>query len=154
MRPAIDSSSQEAVDAHHHFWDLGRFEYAWMPPGRNVLHRNYLPGDLAPILERNGVSRTVLVQAHQSVQEAEFLLDVAETTDFVAGVVAWVDLTRPDVGTALDSLARRSKLVGIRHQVEDDPDEAWLNREAAIRGLKEVARRANIPITFLERMLT
>lgn len=145
------------VDSHHHFWDLSRFDYYWMPPGPNVLRRNYLPDDMKPLLERTGVSRTVLVQAHLSVDEARFLLDIAEGSDFVAGVVAWVDLTSRNVGNVLDELVRHhplstrmergtggevsSPLVGIRHQVEDDPDEAWLSRPTAIRGLKEVAAR-------------
>ncbi len=129
------------VDSHQHFWDLGRFQYEWMPPGPSVLRRNYMPQDMAPLLRRNGVSRTVLVQAHQSVEEARFLLDLAEANDFIAGVVAWVDLASRDVGRVLDELMRRPKLVGIRHQVESDPDDAWLGREAAIRGLKEVAAR-------------
>ena len=129
------------VDSHHHFWDLERFEYGWIPPAPSVLRRNYLPEDLAPVLDRNGVTNTVLVQAHQSVQEARFLLDLAEANEFVAGVVAWVDLTSPEVGDTLDELRQRDKLVGIRHQVEGDPDDAWLTRDAAVRGLKEVADR-------------
>ncbi len=132
---------KSTVDSHHHFWDLGRFDYDWMPQEPSVLRRNYLPGDLAPILERNGVGRTVLVQAHASVEEAEFLLELATSTDFVAGVVAWVDLTSPDVGRALDRLSRGGPLVGVRHMVEADPDVAWLSRDAAVRGLREVASR-------------
>ena len=135
------SDATSTIDSHQHFWDLGRFDYAWMPPGDKVLRRNYLPDNLAPVLHRNGIERTVIVQAHQSVGEANFLLDLAEATDFVAGVVAWVDLTSPDVGAVLDELARRPKLVGIRHQVHDEADEAWLVRDDAIRGLREVARR-------------
>lgn len=129
------------VDSHHHFWDLGRLDYPWMPPGDRVLTRNYLPSDLAPQLERSGVSATVLVQATHSPEEAGFLLDLAESTDFVAGVVAWVDLTSPDVGETLDELQRRPRLVGVRHQVHDEPDDAWLARSDVVRGLKELARR-------------
>ena len=134
------ADSSPIIDSHHHFWDLSRFDYKWTSPP-SVLQRNYLPEDLAPLLEKTGVSKTVLVQAHQSVDEANFLLDIADSTDFVAGVVAWVDLTSPDVGDALDELMKRPKLVSIRHQVEDDPDVAWLTREASLRGLREVAAR-------------
>ena len=122
-------------------WDLERFDYEWMPPEPSVLRRSYLPKDLRPVLGRNGVERTVLVQAHASVEEAEFLLTLATGADFVAGVVAWVDLISPDVGASLDRLSRMGPLVGIRHLVETDPDEAWLSRDASIRGLREVARR-------------
>jgi L-fuconolactonase len=137
----IETPREMIVDSHHHFWDVGKLDYPWMPPGEGVLRRNYLPADLAPILERNGVSRTVLVQANQSPEEAGFLLDLAEATDFVAGVVVWVDLTSPDVAKVLDELGRRPKLVGVRHQVHDEPDDAWLSRDDVVRGLRELGRR-------------
>ena len=129
------------VDSHHHFWDLERLDYGWMPPGDSVLRRDYLPEDLAPVLARNGVSRTVLVQAHESVEEAGWLLDLAGASDFVAGVVAWVNLASPDVGRVLDGLMKRPKLVGVRHGVEHDADQAWLTRDASVRGLKELEAR-------------
>ena len=106
-----------------------------------MLSRDYLPDDLAPLLERNGVSRTVLVQADSSVEEAGFLLDLADANDFVAGVVAWVDLTSPHVGRVLDKLSRRPKLAGIRHLIHEEPDEAWMSRDEVVTGLKEVASR-------------
>lgn len=131
----------EIIDSHHHFWDLSRFHYEWMPPPPNVLLRSYLPEDLKPLLQATGVDGTIVVQAHKSVAEAEFLLDLADANDFVSGVVAWVDLTRPNVGNVLDELMKRPKLVGIRHQIEDDPDGEWLTREDSVRGLREVAAR-------------
>ena len=73
--------------------------------------------------------------------EAPFLLDLADRTDFVAGVVAWVDLTDPAVGTTLDELGKNKKLVGIRHQVHDEPDDRWLLRDDVLRGLKELEAR-------------
>jgi len=112
-----------------------------MPPPPNLLLRSYLPEDLKPLLQATGIDRTIVVQAHKSVAEAEFLLDLAEANEFVAGVVAWVDLTGPSVGEVLDGLMKRPKLVGIRHQVEDEPDDEWLTREDSVRGLREVAAR-------------
>ncbi|MCY4655144.1 MAG: amidohydrolase family protein [Dehalococcoidia bacterium] len=129
------------VDSHHHFWDVFRLDYPWMPPGPSVVRRNYLPNDLEPLLDEVGIQKTVLVQAQQSLEEANFLLDIAESTDFVAGVVAWVDIQSPSVGHDLDTLMRRNKLVGIRHQVEDDPDDDWLVRDNTIRGLREISAR-------------
>ena len=133
--------AQVTVDSHHHLWDIDRLHYAWMPPGDNVLKRNYLPDDMRPLLERNGIDRTVLVQAHESLDEARWLIDLAESGDFIAGAVVWVDLVDPDVGRVLDELMERPGLVGVRHGVEHDPDQEWLTRPASIRGLKELAER-------------
>ena len=135
------TAGHETVDSHHHFWDLTRLDYPWMPPGASVVRRNYLPPDLEPLIEAAGIRKTVLVQAHQSLEEANFLLDIAQATDFVAGIVAWVDVRSPRVGADLDRLMSRDGLVGIRHQVEDDPDDDWLIGEETIRGLREIASR-------------
>ena len=129
------------VDSHHHFWDISRLDYPWMPPGPSVVRRNYLPDDLKPLIDEAGIQKTVLVQAQQSLEEANFLLDIAESSDFVAGVVAWADVQSPNVGDDLDALMKRDKLVGIRHQVEDDPDDDWLIQDSTIRGLREIASR-------------
>ena len=127
------------VDSHHHFWDISRLEYPWMPPDPSVVRRNYLPDDIRPLIDEAGIQKTVLVQAQQSLEEANFLLDIAESNDFVAGVVVWADVQSPDVGDDLDALMKRDKLVGIRHQVEDDPDDDWLIRDSTVRGLREIA---------------
>ena len=129
------------VDSHHHFWDLDMFDFGWMSGAPDVLRRNYLPADLAPELERTGVSRTVLVQATQDAGEADFLLDLAEANEFIAGVVAWTDLTADDLGATLDRLMKRRGLVGIRHLVHDEQDDAWLARDDVVRGLGELERR-------------
>jgi L-fuconolactonase len=136
----VTAPNETIVDSHHHFWDVDRLEYVWMPPDPSVLRQNYVPETMAPLLERAGVSKTVLVQAHQSIEEAHWLLEIAEEMDFVAGVVAWADLTSPGLGRDLDSIQAKQGLVGIRHQVEEEPDEAWLVRPDVIGGLKEVAR--------------
>jgi L-fuconolactonase len=86
----------------------------------------------------------VLVQTISSEDETRDFLRVAETTDFVLGVVGWVDLTADDVGDRLDALAEAdggSWLVGIRHQVHDEPDERWLNRPDVRGGLRALVER-------------
>ncbi len=135
------NDSVPTVDSHQHFWDIDRLEYPWMPEGDNVLRRSYLPEYLAPHLERAGISKTVVVQAQMTMAEAGLLFDLAENTDSIAGVVAWVDLTDANVGATLDRLLDNPKFVGVRHQVHDEPDERWLLRDDVVRGLRELAQR-------------
>ena len=144
------SNSSLVIDSHHHFWDVGMRDYQWMPPGESVLRRNYLPEDLAPALEQGGVDKTVIVQAHQSVEETMWMLDIAENTDFVAGVVGWVDLTADDVGDTLDELQANPWFKGVRHIWHDEPDDDWLARPGPINGLREVAARG-LAYDFLVR---
>ena len=70
------SDSDPTVDSHQHFWDIDRLTYPWMPEGDNVLRRSYLPEDLAPHLERAGISKTVVVQAQMTMAEADLLFDL------------------------------------------------------------------------------
>jgi len=130
------------VDAHQHFWDPGRYSYPWMDaPGLEPLRRSYLPEDLEPILHEAGVNQTVLVQAQSSLNETRWFLELAEANDFIAGVVGWVDLTARDLGAVLDELIKHPKFKGVRHQAENEPSDAWLNRDDVLRGFKELARR-------------
>jgi L-fuconolactonase len=131
------------VDSHQHFWDLERFEYPWMTDDLQPIRRNFGPTDLQPLLLERGVDRTVVVQAISSVDETRYLLEIAAESDFVAGVVGWVDLADPGVGAVVADLrngAGGRYLVGIRHQVHDEPDPAWLLRDEVQRGLGELIR--------------
>ena len=80
------------VDSHQHFWRLARGDYGWLPKEAHpALYRDFAPADLAPLLADAGIERTILVQAAPTEAETHFLLDLAETTSFVAGVVGWAD---------------------------------------------------------------
>lgn len=138
------------IDAHQHFWDLGRLTYSWMPSGPSPLRRDYLPSDLKPILETHHFDGSVVVQAHQSLDEARWLLQLAAENDFIKGVVAWADLTDPQLGQSLDELQRHARFKGIRHPVHDEPDPRWLLQPDVLRGLAELARR-DIPFDLLLR---
>jgi L-fuconolactonase len=106
-----------------------------------AIRRRFGPEDLRPLLESNGVDRTLLVQTVSSPDETREFLATADATDFVAGVVGWVDLTDPEIGERLAHLRKGpggSLLVGIRHQVHDEPDPSWLLRRAVQRGIRAV----------------
>jgi L-fuconolactonase len=124
------------VDAHQHFWDPASAEYPWMTDDVAALRRRFGPEDLEPLLDEHGVTGTVLVQARGSLDETRTLLEIAAATPFVLGVVGWIDLTDADAARVLDDLG--GKLVGVRHQVEDEPDPAWLLRPDVQRGLAAV----------------
>lgn len=131
------------VDAHHHFWDTtsGRFDYYWMGDDLAAIKGVRGPDQLRPLLAERGVDRTVVVQTIPSVEETEVFLATAAATDFVAGVVGWVDLTDPAVADTIAGLRARPDgrwLVAIRHQVHDERDAEWLLRPDVKRGLKAV----------------
>jgi L-fuconolactonase len=127
------------VDAHHHLWDPTRRNYPWMSGAAlDPIRRPYTVDDLRSAAGPS-VAATILVQTISSVSETEEFLATAGESP-VAGVVGWVDLTA-DTAAQLDELRTvpyGQCLVGIRHQVEDEPDPSWLLRPDVMRGLRAV----------------
>ncbi len=141
------------VDSHQHFWDPALADYPWMTDAVAPIRRRLMPGDLRPRLVEAGVDYTVLVQARSDVQETRELLRLAADTDFIAGVVGWVDLSAPNLVDTIDQLRELEgggKLVGIRHQVHDESDERWLLRDDVLRGLR-IVRDAGLAYDLLVR---
>lgn len=116
------------IDAHQHFWSTARSDYRWLTPALPHLWRDFLPDDLAPLLKRHGIEKTILVQAAPTEAETEFLLTLADKTPFVAGVVGWIDFDAADAPARVAAMAAGEKLVGLRPMVQDMADEAWLSR--------------------------
>jgi L-fuconolactonase len=57
------------IDAHQHYWNPERGDYGWLTPDLAPLYRTFGPADLAPLREKAGVARTVVVQAAPTVEE-------------------------------------------------------------------------------------
>ena len=125
------------VDAHHHLWDPARRAYPWMDERLAPFQRRFGPEDLDAATGPHGIGQTVVVQTVASVEETKEFLAVAGAGGRVAGVVGWVDLTVADVADAVAALRAApggEALVGIRHQVHDEPDPAWLLRGEVLPG--------------------
>ena len=117
------------IDAHHHFWRYDPGEYGWINDSMAVLRRDFLPGELRREIDGVGINGVVSVQARQTLEETRWLLGLAAEHDFIRGVVGWVPLAEPDVRRHLDALADRPALKGIRHIVQDEPDDSFLLRD-------------------------
>ncbi|MGW0465520.1 amidohydrolase family protein [Streptomyces sp. NPDC003027] len=131
------------VDAHHHVWDLSVREQDWITgPELASLRGDFSLDDLSPEARAAGVTATVLVQTVTVPEETPELLALAAGSDLVAGVVGWTDLTAPDVAGTLAGLRAGpggEHLVGMRHQVQGEPDPRWLVRPDVLRGLTAIA---------------
>jgi L-fuconolactonase len=141
------------VDAHHHLWDPARATYPFLTDELAAIRRRFGPDDLRPLIEAAGVERTVLVQTRSDRGETREFLATAAATTFIGGVIGWVDLADPGAGDAIAELRAGSggaKLVGIRHQVHDEPDAGWLARPQVRRGLRAVGA-AGLPFDLLIR---
>ena len=111
------------IDAHQHFWRYTAEEFGWIGDPMAAIRRDFLPGDLRPLLDAAGIDATIAVQARQSIEETDFLLGLAAENDWIAGVVGWAPLGSSDADAALECMAAHPKLRGVRHGLQAEPDE-------------------------------
>jgi L-fuconolactonase len=117
----------ERIDAHQHFWQVSRRDYPWLTADAfPALYRDFEPADLAPLIGHCGIGRTILVQGAQTEDETNFLLHIARSTDFVAGVVGWTDLLAADAPAGVAAMAAKPKLVALRPMLEVIEDDDWI----------------------------
>ena len=116
------------IDSHQHFWNPHRGDYGWMPPDDPILSKTYGPEDILPSLKKHSVNKTVLVQAAPTLYETEYLLGIADSVEFVAGVVGWVDFEQKNSYIHLERLKKHKKFKGLRPMVQDLPDDTWMAR--------------------------
>ena len=129
------------IDAHQHFWRYHAAEYDWIDDSMAALRRDFLPPDSRRELESIGFDACVAVQACQTLEETSWLLSLADAAPSIAGVVGWVDLQAGSsrVREQIESLGGSSKLVGVRHLVQAEPDERFLVRPQVLDGLSVLA---------------
>jgi L-fuconolactonase len=132
------------VDTHQHFWNYDPAEYAWIDDRMTPLRRDFLPLDARREMDAIGVIACIAVQVRQTLEETAWLLELADEFPFIAGVIGWVDLQAPDVDAQLARVAAHSRLVGIRHIVQAEPD-GFLERPAFLRG---IARLEPFDLTY------
>ena len=138
------------IDAHQHFWERSQpFDYTWLDdPALAAIRRDYLPSDLKPHLDAAGVRQSIFVQTQHNVAENRWALSMAEETDWLAGVVGWVDLASEACEEQLLEFRDHPKFVGVRHVTQDEPDDDFILRPAVLRGLK-VLEKHGVPFDLL-----
>ena len=139
--PADLPSRGPTLDAHVHVWDLAARPQPWTD-GLPVLQRSFGLDDVAGDLRAAGQDGVIVVQTVASAAETRELLALAAAQRLVAGVVGWAGLSRPDPADQL--LAAQAApggraLVGVRHQLQEEPDQEWLARPQVRDGLRAVA---------------
>jgi L-fuconolactonase len=118
----------EKIDAHHHLWRYNAAEYGWLDEGMRELHRDFLPKDLIVELAKAGIDGTVAVQARQTLDETRWLLDQAEASEAIRGVVGWASIAGEEFPGIMEEFEHRPKLKGLRHVIQDEPDENYILR--------------------------
>ena len=127
------------IDAHVHFWKYHPVKDAWITSDMKVIQHDFLPEDLLPLLKENNIDGCMAVQAGQSEEETNFLLQLAAANDHIKGIVGWVDLSSYNVGERLSHFSAYKKLKGFRHIVQAEP-EGFLLKEDFLNGIKALSQ--------------
>jgi L-fuconolactonase len=123
------------IDSHQHFWIYTEKEYSWINKQMGILKKDFLPKDLETELQLEEFDGSIAVQARQTYEETKWLLQLAESNNFIKGVVGWVELCSPDIRSRLVELASFPKFAGVRHVVHDEPDNDFILRKDFQNGI-------------------
>jgi L-fuconolactonase len=134
------------VDTHIHVWDLEKAEYPWLKGDKSILNRTWKIEELDAERKKAGVTMGVLVQASESFEDTDLMMEIAGQTDWIAGVVGWLPLTDPKATQKVleEKYLKEKYFKGVRHQIHDEPDTNWLLQEEVLESLKILAAH-NIP---------
>ncbi|MGZ3778684.1 MAG: amidohydrolase family protein [Mucilaginibacter sp.] len=126
----------QRIDAHQHFCQFDPVRDSWITQDMLVIRRDFLPADLLPILERNEIDGSILVQTCQDEADNDFMLKLAAENDFIKGIVGWVDLRAENVEDRLRFYRENHpKMKGFRHVLQAEADEKFMLRDDFKRGI-------------------
>lgn len=123
------------IDSHQHFWKYEPIKHDWIDDAMSVIRKDFMPSDLQKVYAENGIDGCVAIQADQTLEETDFLLDLAENNNFIKGIVGWVDLRAENIEEVLKEYSKYPKLKGFRHVVQGEPDHNFLLRPDFLRGI-------------------
>ena len=129
------------TDTHVHTWNFERAGYEWLKGNTTILNRNYLLDELEAERKAAGITKGVLVQAANTVEETNYMLEVAIETEWIKGVVGWLPLTDPEQSERILSsqYIHQPYIKGIRHLMHDEPDAKWLLQPEVLESLQSLA---------------
>ncbi|MEO8174003.1 MAG: amidohydrolase family protein [Sediminibacterium sp.] len=122
------------IDSHQHFWKYDPVVHEWINDTMLVIRKDFLPGDLSPILQRNKIDGCVVVQVDQSEKETDFLIELAGTNPFIKAVVGWIDLRAENIKERLAHYQQHSIVKGFRHILQGE-DPAFMLQPDFLRGI-------------------
>jgi L-fuconolactonase len=134
-----ETARVETIDAHHHLWRYTAAEYGWIDDEMQLLRRDFLLPDLKAAMATASIDGTIAVQARQTLEETRWLLDLADATDAIRGVVGWAPIAGEDFPGCMEAFDGREKLKGLRHVIQSEQDEHYILREDFNSGIRTMA---------------
>lgn len=128
------------IDTHQHFWNYDPQKHEWIDDKMKRIRKDFLPEDLEPILQENGMDGCIAVQADQTEAENDFLLQLSDKNDFIKGITGWLDFCSNKIEERLEYYSGFEKLKGFRHVVQGEPDPNFLLRKKFCNGISKLQK--------------
>lgn len=123
------SGHNSILDTHHHAWRYQSEEYSWMGPSDEVLKRDFSLADYLAEAQQLSIKAAVAVQSRQKIEETDFLIGIAQSSDLPHFVVGWFDLLAHDAEEVIKKYAQSRHLVGARHFLSLEPNHSLFQSE-------------------------
>lgn len=143
------------IDTHQHFWHYNPEEFDWITNEMHRIQKNFLPEDLKATLKDTDVEGVVTVQARQSLEETDWLLQLASDHPFINGIVGWVPLQDERISEIVDRYYNNHPLLkGVRHIIQGEPDPQFILNKDFNYGISQLKKYGLIyEILVLEHQL-
>lgn len=128
------------IDSHQHFWKYEPVKHDWIDDSMAVIRKDFMPSDLQKVYTDNEIDGCVAVQADQTLEETDFLLNLSKENDFIKGIVVWVDFRAENIDDVLKHYSQFEKIKGFRHVVQGEPDHNFLLRPDFLRGISKLEK--------------
>ncbi|WP_370174294.1 amidohydrolase family protein [Leeuwenhoekiella palythoae] len=129
------------IDSHQHFWNYNSQRHSWISEDMNAIRRDFLPEDLYSLYKANDISGCIAVQADQTLDENQFLLQLCQEHKFIKGVIGWVDFQQDGVESILEEHDYQPLIKGYRHVVQNESDNTFLLRPRFVEGISLLKNR-------------
>jgi L-fuconolactonase len=138
--------SQRIIDTHIHQWNLAKVEYEWLKGDTSILNKSYSIEQLSPQIGKAHVTEGILVQAANNFADTDIMLETADSTDWIRGVVGWLPLMDPDATekALTEKYLKNEYFKGCRHLIHNEPNAEWLLQDNVMESLRRLAAY-NIP---------
>lgn len=132
----------DIVDAHHHLWDRGRFNYSWLQEVP-AIDQDYLLADYESVIADSGVVQSVHVQADVdapwALQETNWLLSMADGAGPITAVVGWAPIeSEKEMETFLEQQGDNPRLKGFRRLIQGEQDADFAASKSFVNGVRSL----------------
>ena len=123
------------IDSHQHFWQYESQKHDWIDDSMALIRKDFMPTDLEKVYRGNNIDGCIAVQADQTIEETDFLINLASNYNFIKGVVGWVNLRSESTNEQLSFYSEKDSLKGFRHIVQGESDPNFLLRPNFLKGI-------------------